>query len=71
MARHRPKLTKKEQEIFFLLLDAYSYQEIAIQLDIQLITVKKHVSHILEKYECKTTLQLVVNYYKDQLNKGK
>ena len=71
MNRPTRKLTKAEQKVFDLLLEGYTQQEIAEELGIQLVTVKKHVSKLLEKYRYKSTVQLVVSYYKNQLNKGK
>ena len=71
MNRPTHKPTKAEQKVFDLLLEGYTQQEIADALGIQLVTVKKHVSKLLEKYRYKSTIQLVVSYYKNQLNKGK
>ena len=71
MNRPTRKPTKAEQKVFDLLLEGYTQQEIADALGIQLVTVKKHVSKLLEKYRYKSTIQLVVSYYKNQLNKGK
>ena len=71
MNRPTRKPTKAEQKVFDLLLEGYTQQEIAEELGIQLVTVKKHVSKLLEKYRYKSTVQLVVSYYKNQLNKGK
>ena len=71
MNRPTHKPTKAEQKVFDLLLEGCAQQEIADALGIQLVTVKKHVSKLLEKYRYKSTIQLVVSYYKNQLNKGK
>ena len=65
------KLTKTEIKVFNLLIEAYSYQDIADTLAIEVITVKKHVSHILAKHNCKSTLELVVNYYKSKIKEPK
>ena len=71
MNRPTRKPTKAEQKVLDLLLEGYTQQEIADALGIQLVTVKKHVSKLLEKYRYKSTIQLVVSYYKNLLNKGK
>ena len=70
MNRPTRKPTKAEQKVFDLLLEGCAQQEIADALGIQLVTVKKHVSKLLEKYRYKTSLELVVAYYKQQLKKG-
>jgi DNA-directed RNA polymerase specialized sigma24 family protein len=46
------KLTEREVEIWQLLLQAYSYQEIANSLQISLNTVKFHAKNIYNKKRC-------------------
>ncbi|SHG74723.1 LuxR C-terminal-related transcriptional regulator [Ornithinibacillus halophilus] len=52
-------LTEREKDIIELILEDKSNQEIAQQLFIAEITVKKHVSRILKKAEVKNRTQLI------------
>lgn len=47
--RHRSLLTKREREIFNLLIDDYTTKEIASQLGISEKTVRNHISNTIQK----------------------
>lgn len=47
--RQEHPLTEREQQVFALVCDGYTNQEIATQLVVSLHTVKKHLAHIFEK----------------------
>ena len=53
------QLTPRELEILGLLCDGHSNDEISIQLDIRLPTVKYHVNHIFEKLHVRRRTQAV------------
>lgn len=46
------KLTKREEEVFRLLLEDYSYQEICDKLVVSMRTVKSHAHNIYDKAGC-------------------
>jgi len=52
-------LSKREQEVLALLASGMSNQQIADELVVTLDTVKKHVSHILDKLEATSRTQAV------------
>jgi len=54
------KLTPKEQEVAKYVAKGYSNKEIAKELDVQLITVKKHLSSIFEKLNIKDRVALAI-----------
>lgn len=62
------KLTKRQTEVYDLLLEGMSYQEIADTLDLSVSNIKSHVSNILTIFDEPSTLSLVVSYYKNQLH---
>ena len=54
------KLSEKEQEVALLVADGLSNKEIALSLNVQLVTIKKHISHIFSKLEIKDRLSLAL-----------
>jgi len=54
------KLSPKEQEVAKYVAQGYSNKEIAKELDVQLITVKKHLSSIFEKLGIKDRVSLAI-----------
>lgn len=64
----RVKLTKKQQLVFDLILDGFTYQQIAFQLNLQLVSIKKHAQAIIKKHKEPHMHSLVCNWYKDQLH---
>ena len=63
------KLSSKELEQFKYHLNARSYYDISMLMDVSLPTVKRRASIIIEKfnYLAKTIHELVIIYYKHQL----
>ena len=53
-------LTKREKEIFSLLILNYSTKEIASQLHVSEKTVRNHISNVMLKLEVKGRAQAVV-----------
>lgn len=53
------KLTKRENEIAFLLCDGMKNKEIASKLDISVRTVENHRAMIMKKLQIKTASQLI------------
>ena len=53
-------LTKREKEIFELLVDNKTTKEIADMLDISEKTVRNHVSNVMQKLSVKGRAQAVV-----------
>jgi len=54
------KLTPKEQNVANLVASGLSNKEIASKLDVQLVTVKKHISSIFAKLDVKDRLSLAM-----------
>ena len=54
------KLSQKEKEVAVLVSEGLSNKEIAEQLDVQLVTVKKHIGHIFIKLDIKDRLSLAL-----------
>lgn len=59
-------LTKKEAQVFALILEGKSNQEIANELYTSINTTKTHVAHILKKMKAKNRIELITN----QINKN-
>jgi DNA-binding NarL/FixJ family response regulator len=54
------KLTTKEQNVANLVADGLSNKDISIKLEIQLVTVKKHISSIFTKLNIKDRVALAI-----------
>eukprot|EP01156_Anaeramoeba_ignava_P013656 Anaeramoba_ignava/a580_12.p1 GENE.a580_12~~a580_12.p1 ORF type:complete len:203 (+),score=1.84 a580_12:74-682(+) len=54
------KLSSKEQEVANLVAEGLSNKEISSKLDIQLVTVKKHISSIFTKLNVKDRVSLAI-----------
>ena len=61
-------LTRKEKEIFNLIINGKNNEEIAQELFSSRHTIKNHVTHILEKCGCRDKTELVVKHDKGELN---
>lgn len=57
-------LSVREEEVFNLLLNGKGYKDIEKSLYIGPNTVKKHISNILQKLNCKTCTELILKYQK-------
>lgn len=62
-------LTKREMEICKLLCKGYSNREIALELHIEIITVKSFIKNIADKSGLKNRTQIAIEYFK--MVKGK
>jgi DNA-binding CsgD family transcriptional regulator len=62
MEQQKYNLTDREVEIWKLLLQAYSYQEIAKSLHISLNTVKFHVKNIYAKKRCSLEEEQIIYF---------
>lgn len=60
-------LSGREKEILKLLVDGFSYKEIASLLFISLDTVRTHIRHVYEKMQVKSKSQAVGKAIKDRL----
>ncbi|MEA2051177.1 MAG: response regulator transcription factor [Campylobacterota bacterium] len=54
------KLSKKENEVANLVADGLSNKDISIKLDVQIVTVKKHISSIFSKLNIKDRVSLAI-----------
>lgn len=52
-------LTPREREVFHLIIEGLTTKEIARQLDISTKTAENHRAHIIDKLDCKNTVELV------------
>ena len=57
-------LTKREKEIFDLLITNKTTKEIAKKLGISEKTVRNHISNVMQKLEVKTRYQAVIELLK-------
>jgi DNA-binding NarL/FixJ family response regulator len=60
-------LSIREKEILKLLVDGFSYKEIAHQLFISIETVRTHIRHIYEKMQVRSKSQAVGKALKDKM----
>lgn len=54
------KLSKKEQEVANLVADGFSNKDISAKLDVQIVTVKKHIGSIFSKLNIKDRVSLAI-----------
>lgn len=57
-------LTKREKEIFTLLVDNYTTIQISKKLNISEKTVRNHISNVIQKLEVKSRIQAVLELIK-------
>lgn len=57
-------LTKREKEIFTLLIQSYTTTEIAKQLYISEKTVRNHISNVIQKLGVESRIQAVLELMK-------
>lgn len=60
-------LTKREREIFSLLLDNYSTSDIAENLNISEKTVRNHISNVIGKLGVESRTQAIITLLKNGL----
>lgn len=61
---HINRITKREEEIINLLMDGFSYKDIAQRLYISITTLKSHITNIFKKKQVNSLQQLLVKEYK-------
>ncbi|WP_372520897.1 LuxR C-terminal-related transcriptional regulator, partial [Candidatus Ruminimicrobiellum ovillum] len=61
-------LTEIEQQIYDLLIDGNSYEEVANVLQRKITTIKTHVAHIFDKKQVNSLQRLIVKHYKEKLS---
>ena len=54
------QLTEKERKVALLVSNGLSNKEIANEMDVQLVTIKKHIGHIFTKLDVKDRLSLAL-----------
>jgi len=54
------QLTEKERKVAILVSNGLSNKEIANELGVQLVTIKKHIGHIFTKLDVKDRLSLAL-----------
>lgn len=57
-------LTKREKQIFDLLVDNYDTDDIAVQLNISSKTVRNHISNVIQKLGVKSRSHAVIELIK-------
>lgn len=57
-------ITKREKEIFNLLIDNYSTLEIAQELNISCKTVRNHISNVIQKLGVSNRMQAILELIK-------
>lgn len=57
-------ITKREKEIFILLIDNYSTSEIAEKLNISCKTVRNHISNVIQKLGVANRMQALLELIK-------
>ncbi len=55
--------TKREVEIFLLIIEGKTSREIANQFEISINTVRRHRENMLRTNQCKNILELMNKYY--------
>jgi DNA-binding NarL/FixJ family response regulator len=56
---HKYSLTQREKEILKLYVEGYSNQEVANKLNISVRTVETHKNNIMQKFEFKSTVEMI------------
>lgn len=64
----RIKLSEREREVLNLKMEGFANKEIAVQLKISERTVKTHITHMLERLNCRNVLQLCCMILREELN---
>lgn len=57
-------ITKREKEIFILLVNNYSTDEIANMLNISCKTVRNHISNVIQKLDVSNRMQAILELIK-------
>lgn len=56
------RLTAREKTVLYHLKKGQSNKDIARELNVSEVTIKKHVKHILQKYDCQTRTELMAKW---------
>jgi DNA-binding NarL/FixJ family response regulator len=57
------KITKREQDVFELLIKGKTNKQIAVQLNISDFTVRDHVSSLLRKANVASRMELIARHH--------
>ena len=57
-------LTKREKEVFILLIDGYSTKDIGYKLGISEKTVRNHISNVIQKLDVTSRVRAVLELIK-------
>lgn len=57
-------LTKREKEVFILLIDGYNTRDISYKLDISEKTVRNHISNVIQKLDANSRVGAVLELIK-------
>lgn len=57
-------LTKREKEVFILLIDGYSTKDIGYKLGISEKTVRNHISNVIQKLDVNSRVRAVLELIK-------
>ena len=57
-------LTKREEEVFILLIDGYSTKDIGYKLGISEKTVRNHISNVIQKLDVNSRVRAVLELIK-------
>ena len=57
-------LTKREKEVFILLIDGYSTKDIGYKLGISEKTIRNHISNVIQKLDVNSRVSAVLELIK-------
>ena len=57
-------LTKREKEVFILLIDGYSTKDIGYKLGISEKTIRNHISNVIQKLDVNSRVRAVLELIK-------
>ena len=67
MGKYEDSISPAEDRVCRLLVDGLSYQEIADNLGVKIITVKKQAESVMHKFNLKNNVSLAIFYYKNYM----
>ena len=61
------ELTKEESRIINLMTEGYTVEQIAERMNLEKYIIGHRTHALRKKYKCKTTIQLVVKYFRENI----